>query len=111
MIGGKSMDQRNEQHILTIVLRGVGIVTVLIGLILTTQTVIGLLAARSATANLPPGMNINISGSVGRMQGWAIVAQLSICVWGAVLWALARPLAGGIVGASPTASDPTADNP
>ena len=56
-------------------------------------------------------MNINISGPVGKMQGWAVVSQLSVCVWGAILLALAQPLAGALVGTSPAASEPAEGNP
>jgi hypothetical protein len=111
MIGGKTMDRNDEQRIVTIVLRCAGILTVVIGLILTTQTVLALIAASSAAANLPRGMNVSLRGSVGKMGGWAIVAQLSISVWGAVLYGLAQSLAGAIVGELQAGSGPAVGNP
>lgn len=65
------MEQRAMDHITTIILRLVGVLTIFIGLIMTTQLAIQLIAENSAMSGfpegLPPGMNINIKGVAGRM--------------------------------------------
>ena len=81
-----------------ILLRVAGILTVLIGLILTTYTILQLIAINSVTGNLPRGMNVNIKGTLGSMRGWAVVAQLSIVAWGVALYKLAGWLSEIIVG-------------
>ena len=91
------MDRPDERRVVIIVLRCVAVVTVLIGLILTTQTVVTVIGVRSASTDLPGGLNVSFKGAVGKAQGWSVVAQLSVCAWGLVLFALARPLADAIV--------------
>ncbi len=105
------MNRQDEQHIVTVVLRGVGILVVLIGLILTTQTILGLIAASSARSNLPAGMNIDIKGTLGKMGAWAIVARLSISVWGAVLYALAQTIAAALISEAPVGPSSAAGAP
>ncbi len=92
------MDRLSEQRSILIMLRVAGILTILIGLILTTHTILQLVALNSVTGNLPRGMNVNIKGTLGSMRGWAIVAHLSIVAWGGVLYKLAGWLSGAIVG-------------
>lgn len=91
------MERTDEQRIVTAVLRCVGIVVVLVGLILTTYILLQWLAARSAAQNLPPGMNVNFEGVLGKLRGWAFAGTLSVCAWGAALYALSRPLARLVV--------------
>lgn len=105
------MDRAGEQRMVLMVLRGVGILTVFIGLILATQTIFAVIAAHSATANVPRGMNISLSGPVAKMQGWAIAARLSVSAWGAALYALAGALAGAIVADGPGARGAAAGDP
>lgn len=94
------MEQRTIEHGTTVFLRLVGVLTIFIGLIWTGDTVLQLLAARSATSGfpqgLPPGMSVNLKGAVGRMGGWAIGARLAIVIWGTLMLALARSIARGI---------------
>lgn len=90
------MDRESREQISGIILRLAGVLTILVGCILTTQTIIQLIAGRSAMSNLPPGMSVNIQGAIGRVGGWAIVGQLAIVAWGALLIAVARPVARSI---------------
>jgi hypothetical protein len=92
------MDRLSEQRSVLIVLRVVGILTVLIGLMLTTHTILQLMAVNSVMRNPPRGMNVNIKGLLGSIRGWAVVAQLSIVVWGVALYKLASWLSETIVG-------------
>ena len=92
------MDRLSEQRSILIVLRVAGILTVLIGLILTTYTILQLVAINSVMRNPPRGLNVNIKGTLGSMRGWAVVAQLSIVAWGVVLYKLAGWLSETIVG-------------
>jgi hypothetical protein len=92
------MDKLSEQRSILIVFRVAGILTVLVGLILTTHTILQLVAVNSVTGNLPRGMNVNIKGTLGSMRGWAVVAQLSTVAWGVALYKLAGWLSKTIVG-------------
>jgi hypothetical protein len=111
MMGDLTMNRDDEQRIVMIVLRVAGILTVLIGLILTTQTIIELIMVHSAASDLPRGMNVNLKGPVGKMGAWAIIGRLFICAWGAVLYALARVLADGATGDAEHQITPTISNP
>jgi hypothetical protein len=91
------MNNIAEKRLTMIVFRALGILTILIGLILTTYTIIQLMAMSSLTSNLPRGMNVNIKGTIANMKGWAIFAQLSISVWGFAIYKLASWLSGFIV--------------
>ena len=86
-----------EKRLTMIVFRAVGILTILIGLILNTYTIIQLLAISSLTSNMPRGMNVQIKGPIGNIKGWAIVARLSVSAWGFAVYGLANWLSGVIV--------------
>ena len=100
------MDRTSEQRSILIVLRVAGILRVLIGLILTTHTILQLMAVNSIASNLPRGMNVNIKGTMASMRGWAVVAQLSVVAWGVVLYKLAGWLSDIIVGEAAAKSEP-----
>ncbi|MBN1360468.1 MAG: hypothetical protein JW993_07745 [Sedimentisphaerales bacterium] len=104
------MNPRDERHIVTIVLRCAAILTILVGLILVTQTIVSLIAASSASSNLPPGVNVNFKGTVGKIGAWAIIGQVLICVWGAILFAFARPLADAVVADLHAGAPPSVGN-
>jgi hypothetical protein len=91
------MEQKSIEHVTTVVLRFVGVLTIFIGLILVTHTVFQLLAAQSVTSGfpqgLPRGMSVSMKGAAGRLGAWAIVAQGAVMGWGGLLFALARPIA------------------
>jgi hypothetical protein len=94
------MEQKSIERIVTVVLRFLGVLTIFIGLILTTHTVFQLIAAHSVTSGfpqgLPPGMNVTLKGAAGRAGTWAVAAQIAVIVWGGLLVALAKPVAEGI---------------
>jgi len=94
------MEQKSIEHVTTIILRLAGVLTIFIGLILTTHTILQLIATHSATSGfpqgLPGGMSVSIKGAVGRVGHWAVIAQLAIIGWGGLLVALAPPVAKGI---------------
>ncbi len=83
------MDDMPEKRITVIVLRAVGVLIILLGFILTTHTIIQLMFISSFRSNIPGGMNLNVKGMIGSIQGWAIVGQLSISAWGFALYILA----------------------
>ena len=86
-----------EKRLTMIAFRAIGILTILIGLILTTHTIIQLMAIRTLTSNIPRGMNVQIKGTIGNIKGWAIVARLSVSAWGFAVYGLANWLSGVIV--------------
>lgn len=94
------MEQKSIERVTTIALRTAGVLTILIGLILTTHTVLQLIAAHSAASGLPqglpPGMRVNLTGAVGRVGYWAVAGQITIIIWGALLIAFAQPIATSI---------------
>jgi hypothetical protein len=94
------MEQKSIEHVTTVVLRFAGVLTIFIGLILTTHTILQLIAAHSATSGfpqgLPQGMTVSIKGLAGRMGQWAVAAQVAVVAWGSLLVALARPIAKAI---------------
>jgi len=90
-----------RQDGITIVLRVAGVLTIFIGLILTTHVVVQLIAAHSAMSGfpggqLPQGMTVNIKGAAGRAGNWAIFGQVTTSLWGGLLVALARRIAEGV---------------
>ena len=101
------MDRLSEQRSVLIVLRIAGILTILIGLILTTNTILQLVAVNSVMGNIPRGMNVNIKGTLGSMRGWAVLAQLLIVAWGVALYKLAGWLSEAIVGKAAEENEPT----
>lgn len=94
------MEQTSIERVTAVVLRIAGVLTILVGLILVTHTVLQLIAAHSAASGLPrglpPGMTVNVKGAVGRVGFWAIAGQIMTIVWGALLIRLARPIATSI---------------
>ncbi|MCP4614611.1 MAG: hypothetical protein GY845_38520 [Planctomycetes bacterium] len=91
------MNSISEKRLTMIAFRAIGILTILIGLMLTTHTIIQFIAVSSLASNWPRGLNINIKGTIGNMKGWAIVAQLSVSAWGFAVYKLANWLSGIIV--------------
>ena len=84
-----------ESKTVTIILRIVGVLTILIGLILMTITffqLIGMKSTMSGMSGLPGGMNVKISGAASRVGFWGMLAHLSISAWGVILLILSRPL-------------------
>ena len=100
------MDRVSERRSILIVLRVAAILTVFIGLILTTLTILQLMAVGSISSNMPQGMNVNVKGTLGAMRGWAIVAQLSIVAWGVVLYKIADSLSVMIAGEAEDKTEP-----
>ena len=94
------MEQKSIEHMTTVALRFVGVLTIFIGLILVTQTILQLLAAHSVTSGfpqgLPHGMTVSVKGAAGRVGIWAIAAHGMVLVWGGLLVGLASPVARGI---------------
>jgi hypothetical protein len=92
------MEQKSVERVVTVVLRFLGVLTIFIGLILTSNAILQLLAAHSVTSGmgLPPGMNVTLQGAAGRLGNWTVVARIAVIVWGALLVATATPLARSI---------------
>lgn len=97
MLETQRMNTTSERRLTMIAVRAAGILIVLIGLILTTSTIISLIGVSSLKFNMPGGMSISIKGSMGNMGAWAILAQLSTAAWGAAVFVLADRLAAFIV--------------
>jgi len=91
------MNSTSEKRFAIIAFRALGILIILTGLILTTLTIIGLMAVSSLTSNVPRGVNVNIKGPAASMGAWAIVARLFVIAWGAVVYTLADWLSGLIL--------------
>ena len=91
------MDQVSQAQIVTRVLRTAGVLAVFVGCILVSHTVVGLIAAQSASSGLPPGMTVKLTGTLTNLHGWAIVSELTTAAWGIVLFALAKPIAARII--------------
>ncbi|MCP4609237.1 MAG: hypothetical protein GY845_11040 [Planctomycetes bacterium] len=87
------MNSISEKRLTMIAFRAIGILTILIGLILTTHAIIQFMAV----TNMSRGLNINIKGTIGNIKGWAIVAQLSVSAWGFAVYKLANWFSGIIV--------------
>jgi hypothetical protein len=92
------MEQKSMERVTTVVLRGAGVLVMLVGLILVTHTIVSLIAAHSAMSGfpggqLPPGMSVNLKGAAGRVGGWAVFAQATTIGWGFLLMALAPSIA------------------
>ena len=92
------MEQKSVERVVTVGLRFLGVLTIFIGLILTGNTIIQLLAAHSVTSGmgLPPGMNVSLQGAAGRTGAWAVGARIAVIGWGVLLMATATPLARNI---------------
>ena len=75
-------------------LRTIALITILIGAILTTMSVVAAIGARSA---IPPGsfggMTVEFEGMFGNITLASILAQLSAVGWGLLLHALTPTLA------------------
>ncbi|MBL37098.1 MAG: hypothetical protein CMP07_01695 [Xanthomonadales bacterium] len=94
------MDQETVRNLTTVALRLIGVITILVGLILTTMVFFQVMAALSAASGfpqeLPRGMTMEIKGAFGRMGYWAVLSFLTIVAWGWLLIRFARPIAKGI---------------
>lgn len=94
------MDQETVKNLTTVTLRLIGVITILVGLILTTLALFQIMAAFSATSGfpqgLPRGMSIEMKGAFGRMGYWAVLSHLTVVAWGWLLIRFARPIAQGI---------------
>jgi hypothetical protein len=94
------VEQKSIERVVTVVLRFLGVLTIFIGLILTSNTIFQLIAAHSVTSGfphgLPAGMNVTLQGAAGRAGGWAVAARIAVIGWGALLVAMASPLARSI---------------
>ncbi|MFC1781861.1 hypothetical protein ACFLZ8_06335 [Planctomycetota bacterium] len=87
------MEQITERRIITLILRIVGVITIFIGFILVTVASISLIAAKSATSNLPSGMNVNFNSALSNLGFWAILMHLAIAVWGFIMFHKAKNIA------------------
>ncbi len=74
------------------VLRLVAVATMLVGAILTTITIITLIGATSAAKDLQ-GMQVEITGAIGKMGFLAVLADVSIFGWGFLLFGISPSLA------------------
>lgn len=94
------MDQETVKNLTTLTLRLIGVITILVGLILTTLAFFQIMAALSAASgfpqDLPRGVSVELKGAFGRMGYWAVLSYLTIVAWGWLLIRFARPIANGI---------------
>lgn len=79
------------------ILRLIAVTTILVGVVLTTMTLVALLGASSAMAGVPPGMEVKMSGMVADMGMHVVVAHALIAAWGVVLYLSSPVLARRIV--------------
>lgn len=104
------MERQPFEHTVTVAFRFVGILTILVGLILATQTLGPLIASHQATAALrdsyPPGHAMPGLSFPRDTLGWVLFARIAIAVWGLILCALAAPLAQRITIPSAPATPP-----
>jgi hypothetical protein len=80
------------------VLRIVAVITMLIGVTLTTTTAISVIGAKRVVQNAPHGLNVRMTGVVGEAGNFAIFAHATIIGWGIAFFVsssiLARIIAG-----------------
>ena len=92
------MDRQAAERWVTVVLRVVGVLTVFVGAILITQTIIQLISVHWGSSGLPqglpPGMSISLKGTAGRMGAWAIAGLVAVMAWGGLLARVSKPIAG-----------------
>lgn len=94
------MDQETVRNLTTVTLRLIGVITILVGLILTTLAFFQIMAAFSVAAgfpqDLPRGVSVELKGAFGRMGYWEVLSYLTVVAWGWLLIRFARPIAKGI---------------
>ena len=78
------------------ILRILAVVTMFVGWILTSLAILGLISARS-TLQVAGGMDVQVSGVVDEMGFYAVLGQVLVIVWSAVLYASSPRLARHIV--------------
>jgi hypothetical protein len=78
------------------ILRILAVVTMFVGWILTSLAILGLISARS-TLQVAGGMDVQASGVVDEMGFYAVLGQVLVIVWSAVLYASSPRLARHIV--------------
>ena len=78
------------------ILRILAVVTMLVGWILTNLAILGMISARSAL-QVAGEMDDQVTGVVGEMGFYAVLGQVLVIVWGAVLYASSPSLARHIV--------------
>ena len=89
------MEQKSMKHIITVILRLVGVLTIFIGLIMTTQMIIQLVATNSVISGFI-GMSVNGKRATGHIVNWMIAGHFSIVAWGFILMAYAKAIAKSI---------------
>jgi len=78
-------------------LRLIAVTTVLVGVILTTMTLLSLLGINGAIQSSTQGMQIQVSYPVGEMGFFAVLADLAIVAWGLAFYRMSPRLARRIV--------------
>ena len=78
------------------ILRILAVVTMFVGFILTSVTIVGIMSARS-TLQVAGGMDVQVTGVVDEMGFYAVFGQVLVVGWGAVLYASSPSLARHIV--------------
>jgi|GEM_PF-6069558 len=82
-----------QEDVARSVLRIVGIATILVGLILTLQAIFVRMALSQAIQAAPAGIQVQATGKLGDLGGFAIVAQAMIIVAGFILYFVSSALA------------------
>ena len=79
------------------ILRLIAVVTVLVGAILVTMTIVSLIGASSSMGSTGMGVTIRATGVVAKMGFFMVLANGMIAVWGLALYRLSPKLARWIV--------------
>ncbi len=91
------MEQKSVYQVTVIVLRLIGVLTMFIGLVFATQTIIELIALACVKsgldARMPAKMNVSLTGTASTLGIWSIVYQIATIVWGRILYVSARSIA------------------
>lgn len=80
------------------ILRLIAVVTVLVGAVLTTVTLVSLFGVSSTIQGAAQGVHVQMTGMVAEMGFYLVLAHASIVAWGASLYLLSPRLARYIVG-------------
>ena len=88
----------HERRHCSFLLRLIAVVTVLVGAILTTMTLVNLLGvSRTIEGAAAAGVHIEDTGIVGEIGSYALLAHGSIVVWGGLLYLVSPRLAACVV--------------
>lgn len=79
------------------ILRLIAVVTILVGAVLMSATLVGILGTGSTVRGAPEGMQVKVTGMVAEMGGYAVLSQALIAAWGVLLYFLSPKLAKNLI--------------